>query len=229
MQIIYMVGQCLKNCLFNEFKWIKDPLSPDKKLNKLMNLIENYDEDSDKGYIFEINVEYPKDLHDLHSDLPLLPERMKINKSNKFMCNLYDKNNHVIHIRSLKQALNNGLILKKVYRVIEFNQEACLKKYIDMKTELRKKANIDFEKDLCKLMNNPVFRKTMENVRNHRYIRLTTNTKRNQLVSDPNYHTTKWFFESLIAIEMKKIKVIMNKPIYLGLSIYINLDIQVKY
>ena len=68
------------------------------------------DEDVNKGYILEVDVEYPKDLHNLHSVLPFLPEKMKINKCNKLVCNLYDRNNYVIHIRALKQALNNGLI-----------------------------------------------------------------------------------------------------------------------
>ena len=85
--------------------------------------IKKYDEDGDKGYILEVDVEYPKNLHDLHSDLPFLPERMKINKCSKLVCNLYDNNNYVVHIRSLKQTLDHGLILKKVYRVIQFNQE----------------------------------------------------------------------------------------------------------
>ena len=97
--------------------------------------IKNYDEDSDKGYIFEVDIEYPKNLHDLHSDLPFLPKRMKTDKCNKLVCNLYDKNNYVVHIRSLKQALDHGLILKKVHREIQFNQEAWLKEYIDMNTE----------------------------------------------------------------------------------------------
>ena len=156
----------------------------------------------------------------LHSDLPFLPGRMKANKCNKLVCNLYDKNNYVVHIRSLKQALNHGLIFKKVHRVIQFNQKAWLKEYIDMNTELRKQAKDDFEKDFFKLMNSSVFGKTMENVRKHRDIKLVTTDKRkNQLVSEPNYHTTKYFSENLLAIEMKKIKVKMNKPVYLGLSI----------
>ena len=156
----------------------------------------------------------------MHSDLPFLPERMKITKCSKLLCNLYDKNNYVVHIRSLKQALDHGLILKKVYRVIQFNQEAWLKEYIDINTELRKEAKTNFEKDFFKLMNNSVFGKTMENVRKHRDIKLvTTDKKRNQLVSEPNYHATKWFSENLLAIEMKKIKLKMNKPVYLGLSI----------
>ena len=89
-----------------------------------------------------------------------------------------------------------------------------------MNTELRKKAKNDFEKDFFQLMNNAVFGKTVENVRKHRDIKLvTTDKRRNQLVSEPNYHTTKSFSENLLAIEMKKTKVKMNKPIYLGLSI----------
>ena len=87
---------------------------------------------------------------------------MKIDKCNKLVCNLYDKKNYVVHIRSLKQALSHGLISKKVVRVIQFNQEAWLKPYIDMTTELRKQAKNDFEKDFYKLLNNAVFGITME-------------------------------------------------------------------
>ena len=123
----------------------------------------------------------------------------------KETCNLYYKKNYVLHIRSLKQALNHGLILKKLHRVIQFNQEAWLKPYIDMNTELRKQAKNDFQKDLLKLMNNSVFGKTMENVRKHRDIKLvTTDKRRNQLVLELNYHTIKWFSENLFPIEMKK-------------------------
>ena len=97
-------------------------------------------------------------------------------------------------IKVLKQALNNGLILKKVHRIIQFNQKDRLQPYIDMNTELRKKAKNEFQKDFFKLMNNSVFGKTMENVRIHRDINLvTTDEKRNKLVSEPNYHTTKRF------------------------------------
>ena len=187
--------------------------------------IKNYDEDSDKGYILEVDVKYgkaeskgryPKKLHNLHSHLPFLPERMKIDKCEKLVCNLHNKKKYIVHIRSLTQALNHGLILKKVHRVIQFNQEACLKPYIDMNNELRKKAKNHFEKNFFKLMNNAVFGKTIENVRKHRDTKLvTTDKRRNQLVAEPNYHAIKCFSENLLAIEMKKTKVKMNKSIYL--------------
>ena len=167
-----------------------------------------------------MDVKYPKRLHELHSDLSFLSERMEINKCKKLVCNLFNKKKYVTHINSLKQALNHGLKLKKIHRVIEFNQKEWLKPYIDMNTELRKVPKNDFEKDLFKLMNNSVFGKTMENIRKHRGIKLvTTDKKRGKLVLKPNYDTINLISEDLSIIEMKKTKLKMNKPIYLGLSI----------
>ena len=161
-----------------------------------------------------------KKLWSSHKELPFLPERRKLEKVEKLVCSIEDKEKYVIHIRALKQALNNGLKLKKVHRVIKFQQKAWLKSYIDMNTKLRKEAKNEFEKDFFKLMNNSVFGKMMENVRKHRDIKLVTTEKRRiKLVSEPNYHTTKQFSENLIAIEMKKTKVEMNNPLYLGMSI----------
>ena len=115
-------------------------------------------------------------------------------------------------MRNLKQGLNHGLVLRKVHRVFKFNLNAWLKPYIDMNTDLRKKA----KNDIFKLMNNAVFGKSMENVRKHRDVRLvTTKKKRNYFVSEPNYHTT----EHLLAIEIKNTEILMNKPVYLRLSI----------
>ena len=167
-----------------------------------------------------MDVKYPKRLHKLHSDLPFLPERMEINKCKKLVFNLFSKKKYVVHINSLKQALNHGLKFKKIHTVMEFNQKEWLKPYIDMNNELKKLAKIDFEKDLFKLMNYSVFGKTMENIRKHREIKLvTTDKKRSKLVAEPNYHTINLISEDLSIIEVKKTKVKMNKPIYLGLLI----------
>ena len=154
-----------------------------------------------------MDVKYPKRLHELHSDLPFLSERMKIDKCNKLVCNLSNKKKYVTHINSLKQALNHGLKLNKIHRVIQFNQKEWLKPYIDMNTELRKAAKNGFEKDLFKLMNNSVFGKTMENIRKHRDMKLVkTDKKRSKLVSEPNYHTINLNSEDLSIIEVKKLK-----------------------
>ena len=106
--------------------------------------IKNYDEDSNKGYFLEVDVEYPKKLFNPHMDLRFLPEREKIEKYNKFVCTIQDKKNYIVHIRALKQVLNHGLTLKKVDGVIQFNQEAWLKPYIDMNKKLRTEAKNDF-------------------------------------------------------------------------------------
>ena len=169
---------------------------------------------------FKINIEYDQELHDLHIDLPFLAEKIEINGHNKLLCMQYDKKNYVVDIRNMKQALEHGLKPKKAHNAIAFYQEAWLKPYIKMNTELRKNAKNDFEKDSYKLINNSVFGKTMENVRTHRDIKLAINNKKRcKLPSKPNYYTTKWFSKSFLAIEIKKTKVKMNKTIYLGFSI----------
>ena len=190
----------------NGFNWVKN-LS---QFNE--SFIKNYDENTDIGYFFEVDLEYPKRLLNLHKDLPFLPEKKKVEKVERLICSIEDKEKYVIHIRALKQALNHWLKIKKVHRVIQFIQTDCLKTYIDMNTELRKKAKNEFEKDFFKLMNNSVFGKTMENVRNHRDIKLATSDKKGkQLVSEPNYHSHKIFSNHLMGIEMKKIRVKMVK------------------
>ena len=156
----------------NDFKWVED-LS---QFNE--DFIKSYNKNSDKGYFLEEDIDYPKRLFNLHKDLPFLPERKKIEKVEKLICSIEDKEKYIIHIRALKQALNHGLKLKKVHRVIQYIQKDWLKSYIDMNTELRKKAQNEFEKNFVKLMNNSVFGKTMENVRKHRDIKLVISDKR---------------------------------------------------
>ena len=175
---------------------------------------------SDKGYLLEVDVKYPKELHDLHNNLPFMCEKMEINKVEKLVPNLYDKKNYVIHMRELNQALKHGLILERVHCMIEFDQSAWLKPYIDFNTQLKTQAKNDFEKDVFKFMNNSVFSKMMENIRKHKDIKLVTTTKDYlKNVMKPNFKSDTFFSENLMGCEMGKVKVIMNKPVYLNQAI----------
>ena len=179
--------------LVNNFEWIEDT----SQLNE--DIIKNFNEESDEGYFLEVNVYYPEKLCEFHNDLPFLPARIKIEKIEKFVANLHDKTEYVIHIRNLKQELNHGLVLRKA-------QWLNLNKKLGMNTDLKKKAKNDFEKDFFKLMNNSVvWKQNIENVRKHRDIELIkTERRRKYLESKPNYHTTKFFTDNLLATEIKK-------------------------
>ena len=125
-----------------------------------------------------------------------------------------DKSGYPVHICALKQALNHGLKLEKVYSVISFSQSAWLKSYIDRNVKFRMKANNDFEKDYFKLLNSSFYGKTIENVRKHRDIRLANNEKRrSKIASEPNYNGTKYISEYFLIMELKKRDVYMNKPL----------------
>ena len=133
---------------------------------------------------------------------------MKIEKVEKPLVNFDDKKEHVIYMKRLKHALGYELVFKNFHRVNNFNQKAWLKPYIDMHKELRNKAKYDFKRDFFQLMNNAIFLKTVNNVRKHRGIKLvTTVARKNYLVSERNYRTTKFFYPKFIShIEMKKRK-----------------------
>ena len=197
-----------------EFKWIKcDDGNP-------KDLVERFAAEKDYGYLLEVDVSYPKELHDLHNDLPFMCAKMKINGVEKLIPNLYYKCKYIIHIRALKQALDHGLVLERIHRCIRFKQSPWMKEYIDFNTRLRTAAKNDFEKDFYKLMNNSVFRKTMKNIRRHRDIRLVNNKKDYlKAVMHPNFKSGTLLGPDLMGCEMGKIKVVMNKPVYLGQAI----------
>ena len=170
--------------------------------------------------ILEVDLTYPEKLHDLHNDYPLAPERVTVNKVEKLIPNLNDKKNYVIHHETLKLYLSLGLKLTKIHRGITFKESSCLKPYIDLNTDLRAKATNDFEKDFFKLMNNSVFGKTMENIRNRVDIRLVTReSQAKKLTCKPNYQHHTIFSKNLAAVHMKKVSLKFNKPVYLGMSI----------
>ena len=192
-----------KTLPISDFKWTDDLSLYTEEF------IKNYDVDGNIRCILEVDVEHPKLLWCLHRDLSFLSEKRKIfrlesdkvTKSVKLVTTLDDKENYVVLIATLQQSLNHGLKFKKVHRVIEFKQEAWMKSYIDLNIKLRTQAKNEFKKDFFKFMINSNFGKTMENVRNHRNIKLVTfDNRRSKLVSEQNYHSFQLFSENLMAI-----------------------------
>lgn len=203
-------------------------------------VIKQLDSNADVGYFFEVDLEYPRELHDKHNDYPLAVEKMIITngmkseyskrlsdkllagKSSvaKLVPNLNNKCNYVCHSSNLKQYLQLGLKLVKIHRVLQFNQSAWLKPYIDFNTNQRQHAKNEFEKDFFKLMNNSCFGKTMENVRERIDFQLvTTPEKHDKLASQPKYKRSVMFNESLVGVERFKSTILLNKPIIVGASI----------
>ena len=215
------------------FKWLTE-----KQINKI-NLAQ-YNEDNNKGLLLEVDLEYPKELHNLHNDYPLAAERVCVNKNmlseyckkiqkkfnistglvHKLIPTLSNKEKYVLHYRNLQLYLDLGLKVKKVHRVLEFNQSPWLKRYIDFNTQKRTQAKNSFEKDFFKLMNNSVFGKTMENIRKRVDVRLITDEKKLlKMVSKPTYVSSKIFNENLVAVHKIKETLTLNRPAYVGMCI----------
>ena len=172
--------------------------------------------------ILEVDLEYPEELHDLHNDYPFCSEKVKCeNRVEKLIPNLRDKTKYVIHYRNLIQCLKAGMKLKKIHRGIKFVESEWLKPYIEKNTNLRTKAKNNFEKDFYKLMNNSVFGKTMENIRNRVDVKLVnTKEKLRKLVAKPNLKgPPKIFSEDFVTVQMKRTSLKMDKPVYLGMCI----------
>ena len=204
-----------------EFKWV-DIENLKQETRELKKTIDMMVRNSNRGvgYVLEVDVKYPRELHDLHNDPPFMCEKIRVNGVEKLVPNLHDKKKHVIHVKALKQALDHGLVLERIHRVIQFKQSAWMKEYIDFNTRLRTVAKNDFEKDFYKLMNNSVFGKTMENIRKHRDIKLVNNKEDHlKQVMKPNFKGRVLMGENLMSCEMAKVKVKMNKPVYLGQAI----------
>jgi hypothetical protein len=167
--------------------------------------------------ILEVDLEYLEELHDLHSDYPLAPESLTINKCPKLVPNLQNKTNYVVHHENLKLYERLGMKITKIHRGLSFDESAWLKEYIDLNTSLRTAATNDFEKDFFKLMNNSVFGKTMKDVEKHIDVKLVTDSVTlKKLVAKPNFDHNVIFSENLVATHMKKTRVVYNKPIYIG-------------
>ena len=195
-----------------EFEWMSEDELKDW---------ERFVEEEGKGCILEVDLIYPEELHDFHNDFPLAPEKMILEKKvEKLTQNLRDKEAMVLHGKNLALYLSLGMKLKKVRRGLKFAEKDFMKKYIELNTSLRSQAKNEFEKNFFKLMNNSVFGKTMENVRNRVSIELVKDAERAaKLVNKPDFEELKIFDEFLIAVKRRTTKVWMNKPVYVGMSI----------
>ena len=220
--LMYLDANNLYGCAMSEklpthgFKWLTSGEMEKLFDNQIVQVWEKI------PCILEVDLEYPKKLHDLHNDYPLCPERVKCDKGvEKLIPNLRNKTKYVIHYKNLMQCLKLGMKLKKIHRGIRFVESAWLKPYIDKNTNLRTQAKNNFEKDFFKLMNNSVFGKTMENIRNRVNVKLVNSREKiKKFVAKPNFKgPPKIFSENLVSIHMKKTSLTMNKPVYLGMCI----------
>ena len=201
------------------FKWMRD-LTIDNVLSILEKVNHSMSNFGKKGYIFEVDLEYPTSLWESHNDYPLAPEKINVNGVEKLISHFKPRKNYVVHYRNLRQYLELGMKITAVHRGISFNQSSWMEPYIRKNTELRQAATNNCDKDLFKLMNNSVFGKTIENIRKRQNIFLVDNRKRaKRLVNRPDFERATIFDKNLIAIHMKKIKVYFNKPVYVGQAI----------
>ncbi|KAE9522107.1 hypothetical protein AGLY_017495 [Aphis glycines] len=180
------------------------------------------DDDAPIGYILEVDVDYPEKLHDDHCDLPFLPQNScpPNTKINKLLTTLNNKKNFVVHYWLLKQAINNGLKLVKIHKIIKFTQSKWLAPYVEKCTITRVLANNKFEYEFWKLLVNSVYGKCMENPRKRLNIKLVSNDqKAHQLMRKPNFIDRTIYNNNLMSLHFQKEKIKFDKPIYLGFSI----------
>ena len=230
----------------NLYGWAMSQKLPEKEFEWMTEQsLQNFDvtqisDTAETGYILEVDLEYPAEIHDLHSDLPVAPEQRKVpddelspysaelkdrlqltgKPHSKLIPNLYNKTRYVIHYINLKQYMGLGVRLLRIHRGIQFYQSYWLKKYINLNTEKRKQARNTFEKDFFKLLNNSIFGKTMENVRGRTNMELVHTEKRlKRVTSKPNFHRVHIFNKDLVAAHCLSTKIELNKPIYVGFAI----------
>ena len=201
------------------FKWMTN-LTKDKVMEILEKTNSSMNNTGKRGYIFEVDLDYLKELWKSHNDYPLAPEKIKVGGVEKLISHFKPRKNYVIHYRNLRQCLELGLRITAVHRGISFNQSPWMEPYIRKNTELRKTATNSFEKDFFKLMNNSVFGKTIENIRKRQNVFLVDNrAKAVKLTCRPNFDRATIFDKNLVAIHLKKTEVYFNKPVYVGQAI----------
>ena len=218
---------------YGGFKWVKTT-------NETVNRILNKKDNSLHGYFLEVDLDYPENLHEDHSDFPMAPAKIKIKEEmlspycleikeennikvgvcNKLIPNLMPKNNYVVHYRNLKYYLSKGLVLKKVHRILEFKQSDWMKPSIDFNTQKRNEATNEADKTLFKLLNNDAYGKTLENMKKRIKIWIIKNEKHFiKYASRPTYINHNIFGKRLVEIHEKRELLTLNKPIYVGCTV----------
>ncbi len=199
------------------FKWLSQ--------EEIANLdIMSVGKDAETGYILEVDLEYPSEIHESHKDYPFCAEKQVPPdgkaKVAKLLCTLEDKEKYVIHYMTLQCALEHGLRLKKIHRVISFTQSPWLKTYIDINIELRKQAKNKFETDYFKLLNNSIFGRSIMNLRKFLKAKLVLNEKQySRAVKKVNFAKSTIFNENIALMEFYKCNLLLKMPVYLGFSI----------
>ena len=168
----------------------------------------------------EVDLEYPENLHDLHMEYPLAPEKLKLGNVEKLVPNLHNKEKYVVHHEMMKFYEKMSLKILKIHKGIKFEEKDFMKKYIELNINLRKKKKNEFENKFFKKMNNSVFGKTMENLRKRVDIKFTNSEEKAvKYFSNPRFDKRTIFSETFIAVHFIKNTLKLNKPIYLGCSI----------
>ena len=227
LDVVNLYGYCMSFKLpCGNFRFIDEPDKFDFR---------SVDLDGEKGYLLEVDLSYPPEIHDAHSDLPLAPEHITVtpqmlseyNSTDDtfrgqtcLVPNLRDKSRYVLHIRNLKLYTDLGMKVDRIHKVIEFDQKAFLAPYIAFNTEKRRMARSSFEKDFFKLMSNAVYGKTIEQLRNRVNVKLVTDpNKVKKCIRKPTCKRFEIINNDLVMILMTKQKLLMNKPIYAGMTI----------
>ena len=198
----------------------------------------DFDTDGEFGEILEVDIHIPSELHDCFNDYPPAPERLEIDDSMwspfqkecfpdykkkptvKLSPNLLDKTKYVVHMRNLQFYIRHGCKVTKIHRVLSFKQSNWLKKDIDFNTDMRTKSKSKFEKDFYKLMNNSVFGKTQENLRNRMNVEIITNRKiALKRACKPSMKRSETIHENLVVMETAVTNLVLNKPIYIGFCV----------
>ena len=236
--VYFQYGLAMKGFLpTGNFRWL--PSEELQNVEEWTEKIIGWEDDASTGCALEVDLEYPKELFEKHNSLPIIAEKMKISEDmlssyqlglaeklntkiggEKLCLALTDKTHYICHYRALKFYLSQGIKLKKIHQVLQFNQSDWLKPYIELNTKLRQNATNQAEKNFAKLMINSFFGKTAENTRNHKTVKLTTKPRTaEKMIAKPSVRRWKTYEGRLAAFLLRRTRVTLNKPRYIGFTV----------